>query len=70
MRWIHSIPTRKFYVGIPASEEAGEGYVAPAVLMREVLPFVKRSASYGGVMLFDLSNDVQTNYSSLIGGRV
>ncbi|KGN56469.1 acidic endochitinase [Cucumis sativus] len=70
MRWIHSIPAKKFYLGIPASEEAGKGYVAPSVLMREVLPFVKRSVGYGGVMLFDLSNDVQTNYSSLISGRV
>ncbi|XP_015968410.2 basic endochitinase [Arachis duranensis] len=65
-QWTSSIRAGKLYVGFPASPSqsaAGSGYVPPQVLMNRVLPFVKKSSIYGGVMLWDRFNDLQTGYS-------
>nr|2GSJ_A Chain A, protein PPL-2 [Parkia platycephala] len=65
-KWTSSF-NAKFYVGLPASPEAaGSGYVPPQQLINQVLPFVKRSPKYGGVMLWDRFNDLKTKYSSKI----
>ncbi|KAI4355164.1 hypothetical protein L6164_003962 [Bauhinia variegata] len=70
-KWTSSIKAGKFYVGLPASQAAaGSGYVPPQTLINQVLPFVKNSAKYGGVMLWDRNNDKQTGYSSQIRGSV
>ncbi|XP_027353091.1 basic endochitinase-like [Abrus precatorius] len=70
-QWISSINVTKVYVGVPASpSSANTGYVPPQVLMRQVLPFVKRSSMYGGVMLWDRSADKKTLYSTKIKSNV
>ncbi|KAJ1414672.1 Glycoside hydrolase family 18, catalytic domain [Sesbania bispinosa] len=70
-QWISSIRARKIYVGVPASPSAaGSGYVPTRVLINQVLPFVKRSYKYGGVMLWDRFADAQTGYASNIRGTV
>ncbi|MED6111289.1 hypothetical protein PIB30_051143 [Stylosanthes scabra] len=65
-QWTSSIRAGKLYVGFPASPSksaAGSGYVAPQVMMNQVLPFVQKSSMYGGVMLWDRFHDLQTGYS-------
>ncbi|MCI09224.1 acidic endochitinase-like, partial [Trifolium medium] len=55
----------KIYVGVPASPEtstAESGFVAARVFISKVLPFVKRSSKYGGVMLWDRFADKQNGY--------
>ncbi|GER46688.1 acidic endochitinase [Striga asiatica] len=48
-----SIRVDKFFLGLPAAREAaGGGYVPPEVLTGKILPEIKRSCKYGGVMLW------------------
>ncbi|XVF80161.1 hypothetical protein PTKIN_Ptkin15bG0048500 [Pterospermum kingtungense] len=52
-----------FFVGLPASRAAaGSGYVPSNDLRTQLLPFVKGSSKYGGVMLWDRYNDLQSGY--------
>ncbi|KAI4355166.1 hypothetical protein L6164_003964 [Bauhinia variegata] len=61
----------KFYVGLPASSgAASSGYVSTTTLIKEVLPFVKGSSKYGGLMLWDRYADKQSGYSTTIKRRV
>lgn len=70
-RWTSSIKAGKFYVGLPASKAAaGSGFVPPEVLKSQVLPLVKSSPQYGGVMLWDKFNDNNSGYSSAIKNSV
>ena len=70
-KWTSSIQARKFFLGLPASRAAaGSGYISPETLRSEVLPFIKGFEGYGGVMLWDRYNDVQSGYSSAIKGSV
>ena len=70
-KWTSSIKAREFYVGLPAAQAAaGSGYVEPNVLISQVLPFVKGSPKYGGVMLWNKYYDDKTQYSSKIKGSV
>ncbi|RDX75474.1 hypothetical protein CR513_44635, partial [Mucuna pruriens] len=65
-QWV-SLNATKIYVGLPASRSAaGSGFVPPQTLIKQVLPFVKRSSKYGGVMLWDRASDKQTRYSTII----
>jgi chitinase len=64
-KWVSTIKVSKIYVGVPASPEsstAESGFVAARVFISKVLPFVKRSSKYGGVMLWDRSADKQNGY--------
>lgn len=66
-QWTSSIQARKFFLGLPASRSAADsGYISPETLRSQVLPFVKGFDEYGGVMLWDRYNDVQSDYSSAI----
>ncbi|XP_027119883.1 basic endochitinase-like [Coffea arabica] len=70
-KWTSSIKANQFFVGLPASTAAaGNGYVPKQVLISEVLPFVKGSSKYGGIMLYDRYNDKQNGYSSAVKGSV
>ncbi|KAJ6675277.1 ENDOCHITINASE [Salix viminalis] len=60
-----------FFVGLPASRAAaGNGFVTTDVLISQVLPFVKGSPKYGGVMLWNKYTDDQSGYSSRIKDSV
>ncbi|XP_021279725.1 basic endochitinase-like [Herrania umbratica] len=66
-KWTSSIKADKFCLGLPASHAAADsGYVPSNDLRTQLLPFVKASAKYGGVMLWDRCNDIQSGYSSKI----
>ncbi|KAH7673745.1 chitinase protein [Dioscorea alata] len=65
--WTSSVPATKFFVGLPASEDAaGSGYMPPEALISEVLPSVMFSNKYGGIMLWSRYYDRLSWYSSKI----
>ncbi|KZV27058.1 hevamine-A-like [Dorcoceras hygrometricum] len=64
----NSIPAGKILLGLPASPDAGTGFVPARELTSQVLPAIKGSAKYGGVMLWDKYHD--TGYSSSIKNDV
>nr|GMD61929.1 acidic endochitinase-like [Ipomoea batatas] len=60
--WNHywsTIPTGKLFLGLTASPEAAPsgGFIPADILISEVLPVIKATPIYGGVMLWDESND-------------
>ncbi|PON56798.1 Endo-beta-N-acetylglucosaminidase [Trema orientale] len=64
-----SISAGQIFLGLPASPDAaGSGYIAPDVLSSEVLPTIKSSSKYGGVMLW--SRQYDQGYSSAIKPNV
>ncbi|KAJ4843373.1 hypothetical protein Tsubulata_032679, partial [Turnera subulata] len=66
-RWTTSICAKKFFLGLPAAPgAAGSGYIPPNVLTSQILPVIKKSCSYGGVMLWSKYYDDQSGYSSSI----
>uniref|UniRef100_A0A2N9FC64 chitinase n=1 Tax=Fagus sylvatica TaxID=28930 RepID=A0A2N9FC64_FAGSY len=65
----NNIQADQIFLGVPASTEAASsGYIPPDVLNNDVLPFIKGSAKYGGVMVWSRFYD-QT-YSSAIKPNV
>ena len=69
-QWTNSINARKFYVGLPAAPEGGSGYVAPETVINQVLPSVKNSAKYGGVMVWNRDLDNKNGFSAKIHDSV
>ncbi|KAF5451675.1 hypothetical protein F2P56_026765 [Juglans regia] len=66
-----SIPATKIFLGLPAAPNAaGSGFIPVADLTSKVLPAIKSSAKYGGVMLWSKYYDDRTKYSSSIKGSV
>ncbi|GFP91332.1 acidic endochitinase, partial [Phtheirospermum japonicum] len=64
-----SVPGRQVFLGLPAAPAAaGGGYMPPDVLISQVLPTIRSSAKYGGVMLWNRFFD--QSYSSAIVGSV
>ncbi|CAK9175073.1 unnamed protein product [Ilex paraguariensis] len=62
-----SVPSNQIFLGLPASPAAaGSGYIPPDVLISQVLPYIKTSSKYGGVMLWSRYYDDW--YSSAIIG--
>nr|GME01789.1 acidic endochitinase-like [Ipomoea batatas] len=63
-----TIPTGKLFLGLPAAPEAAPsgGYILPDILTSEVLPKIKATPKYGGVMLWSRYFDKITGYSSKI----
>ncbi|KAI3801020.1 hypothetical protein L1987_29120 [Smallanthus sonchifolius] len=70
-QWTTEIPATKIFLGLPASPTAaGSGYIPVGDLTSQVLPAIKGTAKYGGVMLWDKYYDDQTGYSSSIKSHV
>ncbi|XP_019190797.1 PREDICTED: acidic endochitinase-like [Ipomoea nil] len=60
-----TIPTGKLFLGLPASPEAaGSGFILADVLTSQILPAIKATPKYGGVMLWSKFYD--NGYSSKI----
>ncbi|KAL2336099.1 hypothetical protein Fmac_010545 [Flemingia macrophylla] len=60
-----SIQAGLVFLGLPASQDAANtGYVPPDVLVSDVLPAIKASSKYGGVMLWSRFYD--KSYSTTI----
>ncbi|XP_031260826.1 hevamine-A-like [Pistacia vera] len=69
--WTSDIPANKIFLGLPASPEAaGSGFIPVADLKSKVLPVIKGSSKYGGVMLWSMYYDDQSGYSSSIKNYV
>ncbi|OWM64072.1 hypothetical protein CDL15_Pgr011527 [Punica granatum] len=67
--WTSSTTAGKIFLGLPAAPEAaGSGYIPPDVLTGQILPQIKTSAKYGGVMLYSKFYD--TTYSTTIKDQV
>ncbi|XP_058727756.1 acidic endochitinase-like [Vicia villosa] len=62
------LPNNTVFLGLPASPSAAPsgGYITPDELITKVLPFIKDTPNYGGVMLWDRFNDVTNDYSNRI----
>ncbi|XP_010035192.2 hevamine-A [Eucalyptus grandis] len=70
-KWVASINARKMFVGLPASTAAaGSGYVPPKVLTSQILPVIKKSAKYGGIMLWSKYYDDKNGYSDSVKSSV
>nr|AFK40655.1 unknown [Lotus japonicus] len=71
-QWTDVSEIKQVFLGLPASEGAAPsgGFVPADVLNSQVLPSVKSSPKYGGVMLWDRFNDGQNGYSTAIKGSV
>ncbi|EEF49014.1 acidic endochitinase SE2 [Ricinus communis] len=64
-----TIPSNQVFLGLPAAPEAaGSGFIPADVLTSQVLPSVKNSPKYGGVMLWNKFYD--NGYSSAIKDSV
>nr|AFV30205.1 putative class III chitinase [Elaeis guineensis] len=69
--WISSVTATNFFLGLPASTDAaGSGYIPPDVLTSQVLPAIKGTAKYGGIMLWNRFYDEQNNYSTTVKDSV
>ena len=65
--WTSDIPATKIFLGLPAAPEAaGSGFIPVDDLKSTVLPAIKDTSKYGGVMLWSKYYDDQTGYSSAI----
>lgn len=70
-RWTTTVPARQIFLGLPAAPEAaGSGFIPADVLTSQILPVIKKSPKYGGVMLWSRFYDVQNGYSTSIIGSV
>ncbi|KAL5995299.1 hypothetical protein ACLOJK_025357 [Asimina triloba] len=66
-QWTRSIKATKIFLGLPAAPAAaGSGFIPVDDLTSQVLPLLKSSGNYGGVMLWSKYYDDQTGYSSAI----
>ncbi|KAI4313439.1 hypothetical protein L6164_026422 [Bauhinia variegata] len=64
--WSSSIPSKSLlFLGIPANPEGtlNGGYIDPDLLKSDVLPTIKQSSNYGGVMLWNRYYDTLTDPS-------
>lgn len=69
--WAPSLKSGKLFLGLPAAPAAaGSGYIPPDVLTSQILPEIKKSTNYGGVMLWSKFYDDQTGYSASIKASV
>ncbi|KAL3524365.1 hypothetical protein ACH5RR_017210 [Cinchona calisaya] len=61
-----SVKCNKLFLGLPAAPEAAPsgGYIPPDVLISQVLPYIKSSPKYAGIMLWNKYYD--RGYSSAI----
>ncbi|KAK4275651.1 hypothetical protein QN277_018694 [Acacia crassicarpa] len=68
----NNVRAGKVFLGVPASEAAAPigGFIPADVMTAQVLPNIKESANYGGVMIWDRFNDLQNKYSDAIKGSV
>ncbi|KAK1565337.1 hypothetical protein Q3G72_024323 [Acer saccharum] len=69
-QWTSSLSSGQVFLGLPAAPEAapGGGFIQPDALASEVLPTIKNSPNYGGVMLW--SRQYDQSYSSTIKPNV
>lgn len=66
-QWTTTVKATKMFVGLPAAlQAAGSGFIPASALISQVIPVVRSSEKFGGVMLWSKYYDDQTGYSSAI----
>ncbi|PKA55765.1 Acidic endochitinase [Apostasia shenzhenica] len=66
-QWTDGIRATEIFLGLPgAPDAAGDGFILAKKLISEVLPALKKSSKYGGVMLWSKYYDDETGYSRAI----
>jgi chitinase len=67
-----SVPAGKIFLGLPAASKgaADTGFIPAGELNSNVLPLIRDSPKYGGVMLWSKYYDDRTGYSSAIRNHV
>ncbi|KAG9452221.1 hypothetical protein H6P81_005125 [Aristolochia fimbriata] len=69
--WTSKVKAGNIFLGLPAAPDAaGSGFIPASDLTSRVLPLLKDSNKYGGVMLWSKYYDDQTGYSSAIKSDV
>ncbi|KNA12332.1 hypothetical protein SOVF_126810 isoform A [Spinacia oleracea] len=69
--WSSTGYIKRLFMGLPAAKwVAGNGYIPADVLKSQVLPVIKKSRDYGGVMLWSKYWDDTTGYSPAIVNSV
>ncbi|CAM0876341.1 unnamed protein product [Alopecurus aequalis] len=69
-QWL-TLPAKQIFLGLPASPQAaGSGFIPVDDLKSDVLPLIKSSAKYGGIMLWSKYYDDQDGYSSSVKSDV
>jgi len=59
------------FLGLPAAPQAaGSGFVPTSDLVSQVLPVVRNSTKYGGIMLWSRFYDGLTGYSDAVKSQV
>ncbi|XP_020577440.1 acidic endochitinase-like [Phalaenopsis equestris] len=70
-QWTKGIQAKQFFLGLPAAPDAaGSGFIPTHELTSQVLPVLKGSSNYGGVMLWSRYYDIKTGYSRAIRSSV
>ncbi|CAH2049289.1 unnamed protein product [Thlaspi arvense] len=70
-RWTTSVNAGKIFLGLPAAPQAaGSGFIPTNVLVSNILPVIKKSPKYGGVMFWSKYWDEQTGYTTAIKSSV
>lgn len=70
-QWTTNITATNFFLGLPAAPSgATSGFVPADVLISKILPLIKSTKNYGGVMLWSKYYDDLTGYSSSIKSHV
>ncbi|XP_008798676.2 acidic endochitinase-like [Phoenix dactylifera] len=70
-QWTSGVTATNIFLGVPASTAAaGSGYIPPNVLTSQVLPVVKTSSKYGGIMVWNRYFDEMSNYSATVKSSV
>ncbi|XP_037418038.1 acidic endochitinase-like [Triticum dicoccoides] len=70
-QWTSGVHAKYIFLGLPAARAAaGSGFIPAGSLESQVLPALKGSSKYGGVMLWSKFYDDQDGYSSAIKNAV
>lgn len=70
-QWTSALPSAKVLLGLPASSSAaGSGFLPSTTLLSDVLPQIRSSSNYGGVMLYSYFYDQSSGYGSAIKASV
>ncbi|KAL7613808.1 acidic endochitinase SE2 [Lactuca sativa] len=71
-RWTAQVTSSRIFLGLPAAPAGAalSGYIPADLLTLTVLPFIKTSPKYAGVMLWNTFYDQQTGYSAAIKNSV
>ncbi|OMO67102.1 hypothetical protein COLO4_30223 [Corchorus olitorius] len=66
-RWAKSFKGAKIFLGLPATKEAAKtGYIPLMDLISKILPEIKKSPNYGGVMIWNRYFDKISRYGAVV----